>query len=184
MITTITERPALRRGQKPIRAIRIEGEVAYVPLTKGYEAVIDAADVHLIEGRNWSADVQVRGGRIWNVYAVALVDGKPTRMHRHITSAQAEAEVDHDDGNGLNNRRSSNLRIASHAENQRNMRTPITNKSGLKGVSWSARDRRWRAQIQVAGENIGLGNFLTKEAAYAAYVAASKKHHGKFGRTA
>ena len=39
------------------RPIRIEGDVAYVPLTKGYEAIIDVEDVPLVEGRNWHAHV-------------------------------------------------------------------------------------------------------------------------------
>jgi len=38
-----------------IRAIHIEGNVARVLLTQGYETIIDAADVPLVEGRNWCA---------------------------------------------------------------------------------------------------------------------------------
>ena len=40
---------------KAIRQIRVDGNIAYVPLTRGYEAVIDAADVPLVEGWNWYA---------------------------------------------------------------------------------------------------------------------------------
>ena len=40
---------------KKVRPIRIEGDLAYVPLTRGYEAVIDAGDVSLVEGFNWYA---------------------------------------------------------------------------------------------------------------------------------
>jgi len=35
---------------RSVRPIRIEGNIAYVPLTKGYEAVIDVADIGLVEG--------------------------------------------------------------------------------------------------------------------------------------
>lgn len=35
------------------RPIRIEGDVAYVTLTRGYEAIIDAENVPLVEGYNW-----------------------------------------------------------------------------------------------------------------------------------
>lgn len=37
---------------KQVRQIRREGNLAYVTLTKGYEAVIDAFDVPLIDGEN------------------------------------------------------------------------------------------------------------------------------------
>jgi hypothetical protein len=40
---------------RAIRQIRVEGQVAYVPLTRGLEAVIDAADVPLVEKQNWYA---------------------------------------------------------------------------------------------------------------------------------
>ena len=38
-----------------VRPIRIEGDFAYIPLTRGYESVIDATDVNLVEGFNWYA---------------------------------------------------------------------------------------------------------------------------------
>ena len=37
------------------RQIIVKGDVAIIPLTRGYEAIIDAVDVHLVEGRNWSS---------------------------------------------------------------------------------------------------------------------------------
>jgi hypothetical protein len=48
-----------------IRTIRIQGNVAYVPLTRGYEAIIDAGDVPLVLERNWTALLAPR-----TVYAV------------------------------------------------------------------------------------------------------------------
>ena len=51
-----------------IRPIRIEGQVAYVPLTQGYEAVIDVDDVAFVECFNWYA---LRNGKTF--YAVRHV---------------------------------------------------------------------------------------------------------------
>lgn len=33
------------RGNRKVRPIRIEGDLAYIPLTRGLEAIIDAVDV-------------------------------------------------------------------------------------------------------------------------------------------
>ncbi len=87
-----------------VRPIRIEGDLAYVPLTKGYEAVIDAADVCLVENFNWYADTS----HGHTVYARRNVNnGKPCsiKMHRVITGCEEGLLVDHKDCNGLNNRR-------------------------------------------------------------------------------
>lgn len=65
-------------GRKsPDRPIRIEGKVAYVPLTKGYEAIIDAEDVPVVAPHPWSAMVAGK-----NVYAVTSIKGETTYMRR------------------------------------------------------------------------------------------------------
>lgn len=171
-----------------IRPIRIEGDVAYVPLTQGYEAVIDAADVALVEGWNWFALVQRRkDGSVKCVYAwrEAWHEGerRSLRMHRHLMESPDGFQVDHEDGNGLNNRRE-NLRVATHAQNQRNARARIDNSSGVKGVGWSSARGKWRARIRVDGTRHDLGFFRTKREAADAYADASAKFHKDFGRIA
>ena len=163
------------------RQLRIEGEVAFIPLTQGYEAVIDAADAPLVSGSNWRALVRPR-----TIYAQRhslVIDGvRPaTFLHRAIMRAPTGMEVDHIDGNGLNNRRS-NLRLATHAENGRNARIRSDNTSGFKGVFQHKRDGSWRAQIHVDGRNKYLGVFRTPEDAHAAYVQAAANLHGPFAR--
>jgi hypothetical protein len=169
-------------SNRAVRPIRIEGEVAYIPLTQGYEAVIDAADAPLVEGFNWYALVQVR-----TVYA-CRTDCSTGRhvtiyLHRVLMAAPAGLEVDHRDGHGLNNRKK-NLRVATHAQNERNQRLNSANTSGFKGASFHAGARRWQAHIRVDGRRHYLGLFDTPEAAHAAYTAASAEFHGEFGRTA
>lgn len=169
------------------RPIRIEGDIAYVPLTKGYEAVIDAADVPLVAGRSWQARESRRpDGSLITVYAQAAKPGKTgtIKMHRLLLGEPAGAEVDHRDGNGLNNRRSSNLRAATTSQNRWNARTPRDNTSGAKGVTWHALRQKWMAQIQAHGRHHYLGLFATQEAAAAAYARASAEIHGEFGRVA
>jgi hypothetical protein len=128
-----------------IRPIRVDGDVAYVPLTKGYVAVIDALDVHLVERWNWGAKQDAR-----TVYAKRgfKCGGRQHSLliHRVILEAPAGVEVDHINGNGLDNRRS-NLRLATKSQNMQNMRLSRINTSGFKGVCWDKDRGKWRAHI-------------------------------------
>lgn len=164
-----------------VRDIRIEGDVAFVQLTKGYEAIIDVADVALVSGRNWQASVEPNG----QVYAICTVKQngrkKTVRMHRLIAGASGELDVDHRDVNGLNNRRA-NLREASRSSNKANSRLSKRNTSGLKGVRRSG--AKWRAAIRKNGKHISLGYFEDPNDAHQAYVEAAQTHFGEFARAA
>lgn len=162
------------------RTIRIEGDLAYVPLTQGKTAVIDAADVPLVEGRNWffmavgyaATWVREKGEKPRQVY-----------MHRVIADTPCELQTDHIDGNGLNNRRM-NLRHATKSENMRNKCARADNKSGFKGVSWCKANGKWLASIRLHQKSHNLGYHTTPESAHEAYCQAAKKLHGEFARTA
>lgn len=183
-----SDRARIIMATPQIRPIRVEGNVAYVQLTRGYEAIIDAEDVPLVEGWNWYAHVQRRAdGKIRAVYAVrdsrGYVDAKQkeVRLHRIIMSAPDDLAVDHIDCNGLNNRRA-NLRLATRAENNKNSRMRSDNASGFKGVHWNATYGKWNAQIRVNGKRLSLGYFTDIEDASGAYAKASAELHGDFGR--
>ena len=164
------------------RDIRLLPDCAVVTLTRGYEAVIDLADVPLVAGRNWSALVSKNRKA---VYAVRVVtrNGKQTMLllHRIISDAPAEMHVDHRDGDGLNNRRD-NLRVCTQAENNRNQGIRSDNTCGFKGVSLDKRINRWKAEIETNGRRRFLGHHATPEAAHAAYLAAAAVEHGEFAR--
>ena len=163
-----------------IRKIRVEGNIAYVPLTRGYEAIIDTFDVSLVEGFNWTALVVPH-----TVYARRniRINGKQVclYMHREILKPNNDALVDHRDCNGLNNRRA-NLRQANALQNARNQKAKI-NLSGFRGVYWDKDRKKWISKIRVDGKSKFLGRYDTPEAAYEAYCIASAQYHGEFGRT-
>jgi hypothetical protein len=162
---------------KDIRPIRTEGNTAYISLTRGYEAVIDAADVHLVHDYNWCAVIDGN-----NVYAVRTDSkGRTVRLHRTIMGYPVGFNVDHEDGDGLNNRRA-NLRKATHGQNMHNQRIARDNTSGFKGVSYHKARGKFQALIGIDGKRKYLGIFDTPEEAYAAYCHASAKYHGEFGR--
>lgn len=167
-------------AKRLVRPIILVGDIALVPLTKGLHAVVDAKDVHLVDGFNWQAAVSGR-----SIYAVRSVRESGKRravlMHRLLTGAPIGPEVDHVDADGLNNRRA-NLRVVSKAQNQQNARPKVTNTSGFKGVTLHKRTGRWQAKICADRVYHHLGLHRTPEAAHAAYVSASAIFHGHFGR--
>ncbi len=168
---------------RSIKPIRVEGNIAYVPLTKGYEAIIDAEDVPLIDGRSWHVMEQNgKCGNVRTVYAVSEKNGKTERLHRTIFGLTHEKiVVDHIDCNGLNNRKS-NLRLATASQNSMNRRIHCNNSSGYKGVSWFKPHGYWMARIQRNKVSVFLGNFNTPEDAAAAYARASAEMHREYGR--
>lgn len=90
-------------------------------------------------------------------------------------------EIDHEDLDGLNNRWV-NLRIATPSQNRWNSRRRKDNTSGVKGVSWHALARKWRARISFRGQEIHLGLFADLGDAEAAVREAREWHHGQFAR--
>lgn len=168
---------------RKVRPIRIEGNVAFVQLTMGYEAVIDAVEAPLVGQWNWTALLQPHSN---TVYAYRHDCSGPkkrnVRMHRLIAGDPPGLDVDHRDGNGLNNRRS-NLRAATKSQNAHNARLSRRNSSGAKGVYWSNRAQRWIVEIRLHGQRHYVGTFVRLDDASSAYASASARLHGEFGRT-
>lgn len=164
------------------RPIKIEGDVAIITLTRGYEVIIDADDVSLVAGRNWCAKV-AKGKSIYAQRADRS-GGKwrTVLMHRILMGEPDGFDVDHIDGNGMNNRRK-NLRLATSSQNACNRRTLLGKASLYKGVVWHMGESKWHARIKMHGVSRHLGLFDTQEAAHAAYCDASTQIHGQYGRT-
>lgn len=165
------------------RKVIVDGDVAMVPLTRGFIAKIDVGDVPNVEGYNWFAIVQKHC-----VYAMRSVPGVKGRgskisMHRHLMNADDSVQVDHIDLDGLNNRKS-NLRLVLPFENAINRRKNSRNTSGYKGVCWNKACEKWQAQIRRENKRVYLGLFDTAEDAYKAYCDAAKIAHGEFARLA
>jgi hypothetical protein len=163
-------------AKRVIRPIRIEGNVAYVPLTKGYEAIIDACDAPLVAGYNWCATVNRN-----TVYAARNEKRRTVLMHAVFLPKRGGYCTDHIDGNGLNNCRS-NLRYATTAQNAHNSAAFPKNKHGLVGVSWHKKRRKWVSLICVKGKRYNLGDYTTPEQANAAYLSARRRMCGTFAK--
>lgn len=104
-------------------------------------------------------------------------------MHRLILGLEHgdKREGDHEDGNGLDNRRSCNLRIATHQQNTHNQRS-LKGMSKFKGVRWHRRHKRWEARIRVNYKLLHIGSFVGEKDAARAYDRAALRHHGIFAK--
>lgn len=165
------------------REIRIEGDIAYIPLTHGYEAIIDVADILLVHGRNWHAVIE--GKMLYACRNAPIINGKwggRLRLHRVIMNAPNQFQVDHINCDGLDNRRS-NLRIVTASQNQCNKRKPSMTTSMYKGVAWNKNAKKWQSAITINGNIKYLGIFADERSAHLAYCEASRELHGQYGRT-
>jgi len=88
-------------------------------------------------------------------------------------------EVDHINGNGMDNR-IQNLRPATTAQNAQNRSLLITNTTGYKGVRTHKRSKRFQAQMRINGKQKHLGTFDTKELAAEFLDLARDMVHGDY----
>ncbi len=146
----------------------------------GLEAIVDDADEALVAGFRWRALV-LPGGL---TYAPAWNGYQHFYMHRLITGVAAGRRVDHENRNGLDNRRR-NLRLATASQNGAN-RPPDRRAGGktshYKGVYWDKGRRRWMATIHYQGKTRSLGRWDTEDDAAAAYDRAATEVWGRFAR--
>lgn len=95
----------------------------------------------------------------------------------HIHGEWPAQEIDHIDGDPLNNR-IANLRDVGRVTNQQNLRKAAQrNRAGMLGALWHGQNKAWRARIMVDGKSISLGCFKTPEEAHAAYIEAKRRLH-------
>jgi len=80
-------------------------------------------------------------------------------------------QIDHINHNREDNR-SKNLREVTHRQNGLNQKKGSNNVSGITGVCWHNRDKRWQATISVKRKTIHLGQFTNKYKAIAVRKAA------------
>lgn len=121
-------------------------------------AEIDIEDIDKIKDFKW----HIKKSRNTN-YAVYNNKGHSIFMHRVILDYQGDADVDHRDNNGLNNRKN-NLRILSHSLNLINQHDKS---NGVRKTS----SGKYQSHIMIDGKSIYLGTFDT-------FIEAKQKKNG------
>jgi|WetSurMetagenome_2_1015567.scaffolds.fasta_scaffold284616_1 hypothetical protein len=147
-----------------------------INLTQNKFAIIDENDFEKVNQFKWHFD-----GRYASRNVPKYENNKSKGMHRFILNPSKGMEVDHKNLNSLDNRRS-NLRIATRSQNMMNRDATRVSKTGVKGVSWNKRDKRWVANLKLLSKTIYLGSFKDIESAKIAYNNGAKKYCGKFAR--
>lgn len=99
-------------------------------------------------------------------------------IHRLIIDIPIGMQIDHINGNRLDNRRE-NLRVCTPKQNARN-RSLQANSSGYKGVNWDKQMKKWRSKIKIDGKQIFLGLFDNKLDAAKAYDKSAIELFGEF----
>jgi hypothetical protein len=149
-----------------------------IPLTQGKVALVDDADFEWLNRWKWQA---ARGGHTYYAVRTDYSEGRKRKisMHRLIMGAPEGVEIDHQDRDGLNNRRE-NLRLATRSQSMRNRRT--WGSSLFNGVSWIKSKRRWQVQIQHQEVQKYLGSFKCEKVAALAYDFAARELHEGFAK--
>tara|TARA_R110000851_G_scaffold315349_1_gene477794 strand:- start:522 stop:1028 length:507 start_codon:yes stop_codon:yes gene_type:complete len=112
-------------------------------------------------------------------YIIISLNGKKHRAHRlaflYMTGKFPLLLCDHEDGDGTNNRWN-NLREVDYINNNRNMRLRADNSSGVAGVYWNKKDKRWQVSLKVGSDRGYIGQYKTLEEAVRIRLDAERKH--------
>jgi len=147
-----------------------------------YDRVVEAVTRYRKNGSPWKntgkwyATNHNPGGKYY-----AVSGGREKSIHRVVMDAPKGMDVDHINGNPLDNRKQ-NLRLCSRSENCRNKKVRSDSKSGFKGV-YQTKSGRFQAYIGNPNEvsrNIKLGTYDTPEEAARAYDKKAVELHGDY----
>ncbi len=145
-----------------------------IPLSQGKVALVDDEDFErVMRAGPWCACRHHS-----THYAVS---GRNGYMHRWLMGAVRGQIVDHANHEGLDNRRSVNIRFVTDSQNRWNRRGAAAHsRLGIRGVSTTS-NGKFFSRITVNRKVMYLGYFQTVAEAGAAYEKANVKYFGKFG---
>ena len=124
----------------------LSGDYGVGKTYKGEIFYFDLEDYDKIKNYNWFVNDQgYLLARICENNKISFI-----RMHRLILNvSDKKIEVDHKKGiESRNDNRKSNLRLATHSQNNINKDLKINNTSGYTGVDFCKATGKWRARIQ------------------------------------
>lgn len=156
-----------------------KNQMRVIILTRGEHTIVDDDVFEWASNLNWHVVKHPR--KIYATRNVQLQDGTRIKrlLHRDILGATGKIEVDHIDGDGLNNLRG-NLRVCTRAGNNQNRKLADSSVSGFKGVSFNKPLGKWQARIMHGTASIWLGLFEDASEAARAYDNKAVELFGEF----
>lgn len=153
-----------------------------IMLTQDKIAIIDDDDFERLNHYKWHAWWSGYGWYVKRSNKNHHINRESTLIHREIMNAPKNVQVDHINGDGLDNRKE-NLRFVTNQQNAFNKKSAHkNNKLGIKGVCWNKERKKFEAQIMLNYKRIHLGRFNVLGDADSAYRKAEEKHFGEFAR--
>lgn len=152
-----------------------------IELTNGKVALVDDDDYEKLILHKWQLYPY---GSCYAVRKGSKRIGEPrtVRMHREIMNAPKGIQVDHINGNGLDNRKS-NLRFANTQQNAFNKeKRNINCTSKYKGVLQRKGSSTWIVRIKFNNRQFHLGSYKSETYAAAVYNVASRIMFGVYCR--
>ena len=122
-----------------------------------------------------------------NGYLRCSTPGKYRGVYLHKMIAEwlgldTSMEIDHEDRNKLNNQES-NLREATHAQNQANAGRRVNNISGHKGIGYNKKRGKWIVRINHEGKSLYFGGYSDYEEACIVHEREFTRLKGEFAFT-
>ena len=148
-------------------------------LTQGKFALVDNNDYERVNKYKWFAR---KVGTNWYAERKCTISRNRQEtviMQRFIMDADVFQIVDHENRNGLDNRRQ-NLRFCTRSQNIANSRKKKNTISVYKGVCWHKGVKKWMSQIQHRNKNIYIGLFKSEVDAAYSYDKKAIELFGKF----
>ena len=148
-------------------------------LNNGETTLVDDNDFDYLN--KWVWHVNIKGYVERSTWARGKGRTTTIRMQRVIMNPPANLQVDHINGNKLDNRQS-NLRLATNSQNQANTNKRRDNTSGYKGITFYPRNNKWGARLQVNGIRKWLGLFDDIQEAKNIYNKAIRQYFGEYAK--
>ena len=139
--------------------------------------------VNIVPRKNSKCVGEKLGARSGNGQIMLSVDGRAYQMHRlawfWMTGEWPKNLIDHKDRDPTNNKWS-NLRESDRAQNGHNANKKRNNTTGITGIWYCKKRKKYIAEIFVRGVKISLGASEDKQVAAELRAEAEKKYFGKY----
>ena len=161
----------------------LTGEYGICTMADGNKFLFDLEDYDKIKNHVWHIVGHGYVGCTINYHKNEKSKHKNLMLHRYIMGVDSvdwEIQVvDHINGDVLDNRKC-NLRLGTQEQNSYNQKTPKNNNSGVKGVYYYKKNKKWGVKIRINGSYTFLGLFENFEDAVKVRKEAEDLYYGEW----